>query len=91
MIIENVLPKQIMFSLRDLQDLGFMKISTLKKFISQGDIEAVKIGTKIFILRDEVIRYFNENIIKIAWPFKSLFWGAIGNLINIKKYKERYV
>ena len=66
MIIENVLPKQIMFSLRDLQDLGFMKISTMKKFIGQGDIEAVKVGVKIFILRDEVIRYFDENIVKTA-------------------------
>lgn len=66
MSIENTLPKQIMFSLRDLQDIGFMKISTLKKFIVQGDIEAVKVGAKLFILRDEVIRYFNDQIVKKA-------------------------
>ena len=66
MSIENTLPKQIMFSLRELQDIGFMRISTLKKFIGQGDIEAVKVGAKLFILRDEVIRYFNENIAKTA-------------------------
>jgi len=66
MRIDDILPQQIMFSLRDLQNLGFMKISTLKKFIKQGDIKAVKIGIKLFILRDEVIRYFNENIVKTA-------------------------
>jgi len=64
--IEKSLPKQIMFSLRDLQNIGFMKVSTLKKFINQGDINAVKVGAKFFILRDEVIRYFDENIVKTA-------------------------
>lgn len=64
MDLDNTLPKQIMFSLRDLQDIGFMKISTMKKFITQGDIAAVKIGTKLFILRDEVLRYFNDNIVQ---------------------------
>lgn len=66
MSIENTLPQQIMFSLRELQDIGFIKISTAKKFINQGDIEAVKVGVKLFILRDEVIRYFNEQIVKTA-------------------------
>ncbi len=66
MDLEQLLPQKIMFSLKDLQDIGFMKATTAKKFIHQGSLKAVRIGTKFFILRPEVIRYFNDNIVKTA-------------------------
>lgn len=61
--MEEIIPNRISFSLRELEQLGFMKISTCKKLISQGDIRAFKVGNKLFITRDEVIRYINDNMV----------------------------
>ena len=63
MSIESTLPNQITFSLKQLQDLGLFRVSTAKKLIITGQLEAVKIGVKLFVLRAEVIRYFNDNIV----------------------------
>ena len=59
--MEELLPKRISFSLRELQELGFLKIPTAKKLIRQKKIKAFKVGNKNYILRDEVIDYVKRN------------------------------
>ena len=63
MDLNSLLPKQILFSLKQLEDIGLLKVSTAKKFIKNGDIIAVKVGAKLFIAREEIIQYFNANIV----------------------------
>ena len=59
--MEELLPKRISFSLRELQDLGFLKIPTAKKLIRQKKIKAFKVGNKNYILRDEVLDFIKRN------------------------------
>jgi len=43
--------------------MGAIKTDMLKKLITQGQIEIVKIGTKVHISRPELIRFLNDNTI----------------------------
>ncbi len=58
MDLNLLLPQQILFSLKDLQTIGLLRIATAKKFIRSGEITAIKVGVKLFIAREEIIRYF---------------------------------
>jgi len=63
MNFENLIPNKILFSLKELQSLGLLKVSTAKKLINQGDIVAHRVGVKLFISRIELNRYFTNNIV----------------------------
>lgn len=60
---EELIPIRILFPLRDIEELGIIKVSTMKKLIALGKIEYVKIGVKIFIVRNELIKYLQDNTI----------------------------
>lgn len=61
---DELIPKDaILFSIRDINDLGIIKSDMCKKLLYRGEIEVVKIGSKNFISRTELIRYLNENTI----------------------------
>ncbi len=59
--MEELLPKKVSFSLKELEELGFIKITTAKKLISEKKIKAFRVGIKYFILRDEVVNFVNKN------------------------------
>ncbi len=59
--MEELIPKRISFSLKELESLGFMKVSTAKKLIKENKLKSFKVGVKHFILREEVLRYIDEN------------------------------
>ena len=61
MYYEQLLPQQVLFSLKDLQDIGVLKVSTAKKLINEDKLTATKIGVKLFIPRPEIIRYLDVN------------------------------
>lgn len=63
MNFNDILPYKVLLSLKDLENLGVIKISMAKKLINKGELVAVKIGWKLFIARDEVIRFLNKNIV----------------------------
>ena len=61
--MENSVPKKISFSLKELQELGFIKIPTAKKLIRLNQLKSFKIGVKHFVLREAVLEYIKDNTI----------------------------
>ena len=63
---ETIIPKQILFQLKELEELGIIKIKTAKKFIDNGLINAVKIGNRLHVTRVDLIKYLNDRVISKA-------------------------
>lgn len=63
---EELIPKQVLFSIREVNDLCIIKIDMCKKLIYNREIEVVKLGKKNFISRTELIRYLRDNTILIG-------------------------
>lgn len=61
--MEDLLPKKISFSLKELEELGFIKIPTAKKLIRLKKLKSFKIGVKHFVLREAVLEYIKDNTI----------------------------
>ena len=61
--MEDLLSKKISFSLKELEELGFIKIPTAKKLIRLNQLKSFKIGVKHFVLREAVLEYIKDNTI----------------------------
>ena len=61
-----LLPQRILFNLKELEELGAIKIDMAKKLIANRELEIVKIGNKIHISRTELIRYLDENTLELV-------------------------
>ena len=61
---EEIIPKQVLFNLKTIEEMGIVKISMMKKLISDGEISIVKIGNKIHITRLELIRFIEANTVE---------------------------
>lgn len=59
----EMLPKAILFNLKEIEDMGLIKVNMAKKLIANRELEIVKIGSKIHISRQELIRYMEANTI----------------------------
>ena len=57
----DLLPKGILFNLKEVEDLSILKIPIAKKLIGAGELESVKIGNKLHLSRTEIIRYLEKN------------------------------
>jgi hypothetical protein len=62
---KDLLPKGILFNLKEVEKLSILKISMAKKLIQNNEIEYVKIGNKLHISRLELIRYLEENTVNM--------------------------
>ena len=62
---DELIPKAILFNLKEIEEMGLIKICMAKKLISNRELEIVKIGNKIHIARSELIRYLVTNTIAI--------------------------
>lgn len=60
---EDLIPKQILFSIKEINDLGIIKSDMCKKLLYKNAIECVKLGNKNFIARTELIRYLKARTI----------------------------
>jgi hypothetical protein len=60
---EEIIPQKVLFSIKEISDLGIIKSDMCKKLIYNRKIEVVKLGTKNFIARAEVIRYLKSRTI----------------------------
>lgn len=60
---EELIPKKVLFSIKEISDLGIIKSDLCKKIIYNRQIEVVKLGNKNFISRIELIRYLQANTI----------------------------
>ena len=58
---DSLLPQKILFNLKEVEDIGIIKTNMAKKLIYNGFLEIVKIGNKIHISREELIRYLKSN------------------------------
>jgi DNA-binding Lrp family transcriptional regulator len=59
--MEELLPKRVSFSLKELEELGVIKKVTAVKLINQNKLKAFRIGVKYFILRENIIDFINKN------------------------------
>ena len=58
---DELLPKGILFSIKEIDDMGLIKSDMLKKLIYNREIEVVKVGTKNFISRSVLILLLKKN------------------------------
>ncbi|WP_375722910.1 DNA-binding protein [Arcobacter sp. KX21116] len=62
---DELIPNKVLFSIKEINDLGIIKSAMCKKLLYNRDIEVVKLGKKNFISRTELIRYLESNTISI--------------------------
>lgn len=63
---DELIPKdKVLFSIKEINDLGIIKSDMSKKLLYKNEIEVVKIGTKNFISRSELIRYLGERTVPV--------------------------
>ncbi|MDY4829695.1 MAG: DNA-binding protein [Campylobacter sp.] len=58
---DELLPKGILFSIKEIDEMGLIKSDMLKKLIYNREIEVVKVGTKNFISRSVLILFLKKN------------------------------
>ncbi|MDD7704586.1 DNA-binding protein [Campylobacter sp.] len=58
---DELLPKGILFSIKEIDDMGLIKSDMLKKLIYNREIEVVKVGAKNFISRSVLILFLKKN------------------------------
>lgn len=59
----ELIPRGIIFNLRQIEEMGLIKVDMAKKLISNRELEIVKIGNKIHVSRHELIRFMEINTI----------------------------
>jgi hypothetical protein len=60
----EVLPKGILFNLKQIEEINLIKVSMSKKLIAHGQLEAVKIGNKLYIARVELLRFLEKRTVQ---------------------------
>ncbi len=60
---QDLIPQRVLFSIKEISDLGIIKSDLCKKLILNRKIEVIKLGNKNFISRVELIRYLQVNTI----------------------------
>ncbi len=60
---QDLIPQRVLFSIKEIADLGIIKSDLCKKLILNRKIEVIKLGNKNFISRVELIRYLQVNTI----------------------------
>ena len=60
---EELIPEGVLFSIKDIHNMGIIKSDMLRKLIYKHLITVVKLGSKNFIARSTLITYLEENTI----------------------------
>jgi hypothetical protein len=60
---EELLPEGILFSIKQINDMGIIKSDLLKKLIYAHKIEVTKLNSKNFISRSALSSYLQANTI----------------------------
>ena len=60
---KELIPKRILFNLKEVEELGILKVDMAKKLIAKGKLEFVRVGNKLHLSRSEIIRYLENNLI----------------------------
>lgn len=73
---EELIPQKVLFSIKEIAELGIIKSDLCKKLIYNREIEVIKLGNKNFISRAELIRYLQANTISTIKFEKNLLKSA---------------
>ena len=60
---EKLLPEGILFSIKQINDMGLIRSDLLKKLIYTHKIEVTKLNSKNFISRSALVSYLQANTI----------------------------
>jgi len=60
---DDLIPKGVLFNLKEIEDMRLIKVDMAKKLISNGELEFVKIGNKIHLSRAVLVKYLEENTV----------------------------
>lgn len=60
---EKLLPEGILFSIKQINDMGLIRSDLLKKLIYAQKIEVTKLNSKNFISRSALVSYLQDNTI----------------------------
>ncbi|MFW2600650.1 MULTISPECIES: DNA-binding protein [Arcobacteraceae] len=60
----SIIPNKILFNLKEIEEIGLIKTDMAKKLVYNGYLEVVKIGNKLHISREELIKYLEINTSK---------------------------
>ena len=60
-----LIPKGVLFSIKDIDEMNLIKSDMLKKLIYNRDIEVVKLGKKNFISRISLVAFLEANTIQV--------------------------
>ena len=61
---EELIPEGVLFSIKQINDIGIIKSDLLKKLIYAYKIEVTKLNSKNFISRQALIAYLTKNTFK---------------------------
>ena len=61
----ELIPKGVLFSIKDIDEMNLIKSDMLKKLIYNREIEVVKLGKKNFISRVALVAYLEANTIPV--------------------------
>ena len=62
---EELIPSGILFSIKQINDMGIIKSDLLKKLIYAHKIEVTKLNSKNFISRQALIVYLEANTVPV--------------------------
>lgn len=63
---DELIPNAILFNLRQIEELGLIKVDMAKKLIAKRALEIVKIGNKIHISRAVLLKFIESNTIEAS-------------------------
>lgn len=58
-----LISKKVLFSIKEIEELGIIKGDMCRKLIFNRKIEVTKVGNKNFISRSEILRFLELNTI----------------------------
>ncbi|MDO9303982.1 MAG: DNA-binding protein [Sulfuricurvum sp.] len=65
-IYEDLLPPGVLFNLKEIEQMNLIKVDMAKKLISKQALSTVRVGKKIHISRQELIRFLQVNTFAVA-------------------------
>ena len=57
----EIIPSGVLFNLKEVEEMRIIKVNMAKKLIFNGEIEFVKIGSKLHLSRSVLIDYLERN------------------------------
>ncbi len=62
----ELIPNAILFNLRQIEEMGLIKVDMAKKLIANRSLEIVKIGNRIHVSRVALLKFIESNTIEAA-------------------------